>query len=48
MIGESTEFTIKVEVKDDIGSDSKFGIEDAVTDALNNLGYDVTEVRVIW
>ena len=42
------EFKIIVETWEEVEGGDRFEIEDAVTDALEKLGYKVERVKVIW
>lgn len=42
------EFKIIVETGEEVEGIDRFAIEDAVTDALEKLGYDIESVKVVW
>lgn len=40
------EIKVLIEIEGEVKQDDRFGIEDAITDALNALGFKVVSVRV--
>lgn len=43
-----TEIKISVELEEELETSDRFGIEDAVADALRQLGYTVEQVRLYF
>ncbi len=39
------ELTVKIEVGDELKEGDEYGIEDAIADALRNLGYNVRSIK---
>ena len=42
------EFKVITKIEKEIEQDDRFGIEDAITDALKSIGIEPTSVKVIW
>ena len=42
------ELKVSIEIEGEVEQDDRFGIQDAITDALNKLGYEVTKVKVYF
>ena len=42
------EIKVIIEIEGEVEQADKFGIEDAIMDALKNMGIEVTRVKVVW